>query len=99
MGITPSEVDALECHGTGATLGDAIEVGAQRKVTSRAFRLEPLAITSSKTNIGHCEGSAGISGLFKGVVMCMHGRGTPNAHLRSLNPHIEMSGFPVIVAT
>merc|ERR550532_2605446 len=40
--LTPTEVDTFECHGTGPSLGDPIEVGAFRKVMSYTPRLEPM---------------------------------------------------------
>mmetsp|Transcript_69850 Transcript_69850/g.151953 ORF Transcript_69850/g.151953 Transcript_69850/m.151953 type:complete len:944 (+) Transcript_69850:53-2884(+) len=91
--IGPAEVDTTECHGTGTALGDPIELGAYRKVTMSQHRDEPVVITSSKSNIGHCEGSAGISGFIKCVLMCSYGEGTPNQHMTALNPHIDMSNF------
>lgn len=62
-------------------------------------RHEPVVITSSKSNIGHCEGSAGVSGFLKCVLLCLYGEGTPNCHLNCLNPHLDMSGFPGILTT
>jgi len=81
-----------ECHGTGTALGDPIEVGALRNA------MEPrdtvLALTSSKSNIGHLEGGAGIAGLLKCILMLNAGVCPPNAHCRQLNPHLAVSGFP-----
>eukprot|EP00929_Paragymnodinium_shiwhaense_P082637 TRINITY_DN43658_c0_g1_i1.p1 TRINITY_DN43658_c0_g1~~TRINITY_DN43658_c0_g1_i1.p1 ORF type:complete len:957 (+),score=200.09 TRINITY_DN43658_c0_g1_i1:199-3069(+) len=92
-GITAADVDACECHGTGTALGDPIELGAYKKVMKTVKRDSPILITSCKTNIGHCEGSAGIGGLIKCVLMVMHAEGTSNCHFRELNPHIDMDGF------
>jgi len=93
-GITPGDIDTTECHGTGTPLGDPIEIGAYAKGMRSSKRTEPVIITSSKSNLGHCEGSAGISGFIKCVLMCMHAEGTPNCHLTGLNPHMDMEGFP-----
>jgi polyketide synthase-associated protein len=99
IGIMPREVDTTECHGTGTSLGDPIEIGAYRKVMEKDPRDCPVTITSSKSNIGHCEGSAGVSGLTKCVLMCLYGEGTPNCHLAALNPHLDMDGFPGIITS
>merc|ERR1719487_3241400 len=48
--MTPPESTVWECHGTGTSLGDPIEVGAVRKVQIKMKRLEPLMIASSKSN-------------------------------------------------
>jgi polyketide synthase-associated protein len=96
-GLRPSEVDTTECHGTGTSLGDPIEIGAYQKVLGTEVRPEPVMITSNKSNIGHCEGSAGVSGFIKCVLMALHCEATPNVHLNFLNPHLDMSGFPGII--
>lgn len=93
-GISGPEVDCTETHGTGTSLGDPIELGAYIKVLSKDPRSEPVFVTTSKSNIGHCEGSAGISGFIKCLLMAMYGECCPGQHIRSLNPHIDMAGFP-----
>jgi 3-oxoacyl-(acyl-carrier-protein) synthase len=97
IGLKPPEIDTTECHGTGTSLGDPIEIGAYRKVMAATPRTEPVTITSSKSNIGHCEGSAGISGFLKTVLLCLYNECTPNVHLNCLNPHLDMDGFPGII--
>lgn len=97
IGISPREMDTTECHGTGTALGDPIEIGAYRKVMSTAPRTDPIVITSGKSNLGHCEGSAGVGGLKKCVLMCMYAEATPNCHLNGLNPHLDMVGFPGVI--
>ncbi|CAE7719331.1 ppsA [Symbiodinium microadriaticum] len=99
IGVKPPEIDTTECHGTGTSLGDPIEIGAYRKVMASVPRHEPVVITSSKSNIGHCEGSAGISGFLKCVLLSLYGEATPNCHLNCLNPHLDMTGFPGIITT
>merc|ERR1712137_628934 len=61
-GRTPTEVDMFECHGTGTALGDPIEIGSFKKVMGATPRESPLFITSSKSNISHGEGGAGLAG-------------------------------------
>lgn len=93
-GLTPTEVDCFECHGTGTSLGDPIEVGSFRKVMSVTPRKEPLVITSSKSNVAHGEGGAGLCGFFKCCLQVMHCEGAANVHLRVKNPHLDLEGFP-----
>merc|ERR1711879_720244 len=92
--LTPTEVDCFECHGTGTSLGDPIEVGSFRKVMSVTPRSEPLVITSSKSNVAHSEGGAGFCGFFKCLLQVAHCEGASNVHLRVKNPHLDMEGFP-----
>mmetsp|Transcript_66878 Transcript_66878/g.157606 ORF Transcript_66878/g.157606 Transcript_66878/m.157606 type:complete len:1180 (-) Transcript_66878:28-3567(-) len=92
-----SDINLAECHGTGTALGDPIEVGALKNVMHP--RETTLALTSSKSNIGHLEGSAGIAGFLKCVLMLMGGTCPPNAHLYQLNPHLDVKGFPCFFDT
>nr|AQS99208.1 type I polyketide synthase [Gambierdiscus excentricus] len=90
-------INLAECHGTGTALGDPIEVGALRNAMEpRDFA---LCLTSSKSNIGHLEGGAGIAGLLKCILMLMAGTCPPNAHCRQLNPHLSVGGFPCFFDT
>jgi len=92
--LTPTEVDCFECHGTGTSLGDPIEVGSFKKVMSGTPRKDPMVITSSKSNIAHGEGGAGLAGFFKCCLQVMHCEAASNLHLRAKNPHLDLEGFP-----
>jgi 3-oxoacyl-(acyl-carrier-protein) synthase len=91
-GNEPRDINLAETHGTGTALGDPIEVGALRNVMEP--RETALALTSSKSNIGHLEGGAGVVGLLKCILMLVAGTCPPNAHCRQLNPHLNVAGFP-----
>nr|AQS99192.1 type I polyketide synthase [Gambierdiscus polynesiensis] len=93
-GVMPHDITASECHGTGTALGDPIEVGSLRGVQETDERDSPVMCTSSKSNIGHLEANAGTTGLFKCILMSKYGVGLPNCHLRQLNPHLDISGWP-----
>lgn len=93
-GMTPTEIDIFECHGTGTSLGDPIEIGSFRKVMSITERKDPLYIASSKSNICHGEGGAGLAGFFKCCMQTQHCESSPNLHLKLLNPHLDLDGFP-----
>lgn len=100
-GINAEEINVAECHGTGTPLGDPIEVSALRSVMvtikdkTQMERETPLLSTSAKTNIGHLEASAGMAGFLKCIVMLNGATGAPNNHFWSLNPHMDVTGFPV----
>merc|ERR1719215_1716359 len=63
--MTPAESTVWECHGTGTSLGDPIEIGAVRKTQIKIQRPEPLMLSSNKANIGHLEGGAGMAAMVK----------------------------------
>ena len=90
--VAASQITIAECHGTGTALGDPIEVGALRGVMEP--RDTPLLTTSAKSNIGHTEACAGMIGLIKCVSMVSRSTSDPNCHLNSLNPHLDVEGFP-----
>ncbi|BCL17963.1 type I polyketide synthase [Micromonospora sagamiensis] len=93
-------VDYVEAHGTGTTLGDPIEVRALAAALGPGRDPEhPLILGSVKTNTGHLEAAAGITGLIKVALGLHHGEIPPHLHLRELNPHVEWSELPLRVAT
>src|SRR3984885_8230194 len=81
-GVAPHEVSYLEAHGTGTSLGDPIEVRAAGAVLCQGRPMDkPLAISSIKTNIGHLEAAAGITGLLKVVLAFQNKQIPPHLHL------------------
>ena len=95
--VKPEQVSYIEAHGTGTSLGDPIEIGSIGKVF--ANRSEPLIVGSVKTNIGHLEPAAGVSGLMKVVLSLQHGEIAPNLHFNNPNPRIPWETLPVEIPT
>jgi 3-oxoacyl-[acyl-carrier-protein] synthase II len=56
-GITPSEVDYVNAHGTGTALNDSSEAIALQRWAGE--RLATLPVSSTKASIGHLLGAAG----------------------------------------
>jgi NAD(P)-dependent dehydrogenase (short-subunit alcohol dehydrogenase family) len=46
--------------------------------------------------VGHLEAGAGAAGLVKAILVLLHREAPPNLHLKKLNPHINVEGFPVL---
>ncbi|WP_410596932.1 beta-ketoacyl synthase N-terminal-like domain-containing protein [Amycolatopsis sp. lyj-23] len=98
-GIEVSTVDYVEAHGTGTPLGDPMEAGALAAVLGAGRSPErPLLLGSVKSNLGHLEGAAGITGLLKVVLAMTHRRLPPSLHFREPNPHIDFTGLRVVAS-
>merc|ERR550532_3500216 len=83
-GLKAGEISIAECHGTGTSLGDPIEVGALRDTMKD--RHIPIVMTSAKSNFGHTEAAAGICGIGRCLTMLNAMVGACNLHLKNLNP-------------
>ena len=56
-GVSPSELDYINAHGTSTPLGDEIELGAVHRLVSNAAGR--ISMSSTKSSIGHLLGAAG----------------------------------------
>jgi acyl transferase domain-containing protein len=99
-GIDPETIGYMEAHGTGTPLGDPIEMTALAKAF-RGFtdRRRFCPIGSVKTNLGHLDRAAGISGLIKTVLALQHREIPPSLHFETPNPNIDFEGSPFFVNT
>ncbi|MEO8152056.1 MAG: SDR family NAD(P)-dependent oxidoreductase [Rhizobacter sp.] len=101
-GVAPHEVGVIEAHGTGTQLGDPLEVQALGAVFGSqrgSEREQPLWLGSVKTNIGHLEAAAGITGLIKLVLALQHREIPAHLHFSTPSPHIPWGDFALRVAT
>ncbi|MGW8701887.1 type I polyketide synthase, partial [Streptomyces eurythermus] len=99
-GIAPDEVQYVELHGTGTRVGDPVEAAALGSVYGAGrTRSTALRVGSAKTNVGHLEGAAGITGLVKTVLSIAHRRLVPSLHFRSPHPDIDLDALRLRVQT
>lgn len=97
-GIDPRTISLVEAHGTGTSLGDPIEI----KGLTRAFRNFTsdrgfCAIGSVKSNIGHLEPAAGVSGIIKLIQALVNKKLPPTLHFNSKNKLISFEDSPFYV--
>ena len=70
-GIKPSEVDYINAHGTGTPLNDKVETLSIKKVFGE--RAYSIPVSSIKSMVGHCLGSAGAIEAVASIISIIHG--------------------------
>ncbi|PYH44099.1 putative polyketide synthase [Aspergillus saccharolyticus JOP 1030-1] len=89
-GLSMEPTRFFEAHGTGTSVGDPGEA----KALGAAFRhvrttQDPLWVGAIKSNIGHMEGSSGVGGVIKAMLVLEKGLIPPNANFEKVNPKID----------
>jgi acyl transferase domain-containing protein/acyl carrier protein len=97
-GVDPDTIGYVEAHGTGTRLGDPAELSALTK----AFRTGTdrrgfCALGSVKSNLGHLDAAAGVTGLIKVILSLHHERIPPSLHFETPNPVIDFASTPFYV--
>ena len=90
-GLSKTQTRFFEAHGTGTPVGDPIEASAISGAFSEyRSEQEPMVVGAVKTNIGHLEGSAGIAGLIKAIMVLEKGIIPPNMGFQTPNLKIPV---------
>lgn len=94
-GISPETIGYVECHGTATPVGDPIEIAALTK----AFRAHTrktgfCAVGSVKSNLGHTDAAAGVTGFIKTVLSLEQKKIPPTLHFERPNPEIDFDNSP-----
>jgi acyl transferase domain-containing protein/acyl carrier protein len=99
-GVSPDDISYIEAHGTGTELGDPIEIAALTQAfRSGTSRTGYCAIGSVKTNVGHLDAAAGVTGVIKASLALRHRRIPPSLHYETPNPKIDFASSPFFVNT
>ncbi|AHI67434.1 SDR family oxidoreductase [Burkholderia thailandensis] len=101
--IRPEQIQYVETHGTGTSLGDPIEIAAltQAYAADRrrgaAHRPAKCAIGSVKTNIGHIDVAAGVAGVIKTALALRHKTLPASLGFEKANPRLGLENGPFYV--
>ena len=97
-GVPADSISYVECHGTATPLGDPIEIAGLTK----AFRATTdkkgyCAIGTVKTNIGHLDIAAGVTGLIKTILALENECLPATLHFKAPNPNLDLENSPFYV--
>jgi 3-oxoacyl-[acyl-carrier-protein] synthase II len=91
-GVAAEEVDYLNAHGTGTTLGDPAETKAVKEVFGpHAYK---LAVSSTKSMTGHMFGAAGAVEAIASALAIHHGVIPPTINYRTPDPDCDLDYVP-----
>ncbi len=94
-GVKPETIGYVECHATGTTLGDSIELAA----LNRAFttpRDVPCVLGTLKPSIGHLDRASGVTGLIRAALNVKHAILPATPNFRSPNQALATDRFTVL---
>jgi polyketide synthase PksJ len=96
--VKPETIGYIETHGTGTTLGDPVEIEGL-KTAFNTQKKHFCRIGSVKTNLGHLEMAAGVTGLIKTVLALKYKQIPPSLYFETSNPKIDFTNSPFVVNT
>ena len=98
--IDAETISYIEAHGTGTAMGDPIEIAALTQAY-RAYtqKKQYCAIGSVKTNVGHLDAAAGVTGVIKTALALKNRELPPSLHFENPNPKIDFANSPFFVNT
>jgi len=91
-GIKPSEVDYINAHGTGTPLNDKVETLSIKRVFGK--RAYSISVSSIKSMLGHCLGSAGIIEAVASILSILHGFIPPTVNHQERDEDCDLDYVP-----
>jgi len=97
--LAPRQIDYVVTHGTGTALGDAVEVNALAQVFGRSQEGAHCALTSTKTNFGHCLAASGLVSTLCLASALRHERIPPSLNFQTHNDFVDWQASALFVNT
>ncbi len=94
--VAAESISYVEAHGTATRLGDPIEMRALTQAFGKSEE-KYCAVGSVKTNLGHLDTAAGVTGFIKTVLCLKHKTLVPSLHFASANREINLGESPFYV--
>ncbi|WP_167829374.1 polyketide synthase [Nocardia vulneris] len=97
-GISAETITYVQAHATATPLGDPVEVAALTRAFRRdTDRLDYCALGSVKSNVGHLDSAAGVTGLIAAVQAIRHRTIPAVLHFHQPNPALDLERSPFYV--
>ena len=90
-GIGSEQVDYINAHATSTTIGDAVETKAIRNLFKN--RADKIAISATKSLVGHTLGAAGAIGAVATTMAVHTGQIHPTANYEEPDPDCRLDGI------
>jgi 3-oxoacyl-[acyl-carrier-protein] synthase II len=90
--LNPEDIDYINAHGTSTPLGDEIELGAVKKLFGDSAY--SIAMSSTKSSIGHLLGAAGAVELIFCILAINHGVVPPTLNLENPSDGCDIDLVP-----
>jgi 3-oxoacyl-[acyl-carrier-protein] synthase II len=90
--IAPSEIDYINAHGTSTPFNDKFETVAIKNVFNN--HAHQVAISSTKSMIGHCLGAAGALELITTILAVKHDLAPPTINYETPDPDCDLDYVP-----
>ncbi|HET9742095.1 MAG TPA: beta-ketoacyl-[acyl-carrier-protein] synthase family protein [Terriglobales bacterium] len=91
-GISASDVDYVNLHGTSTQLNDRIETRALKLALGQ--RAHEVPMSALKSQIGHPQGASGAAGIAATLVAIRHSQIPPTINLETPDPECDLDYVP-----